>query len=91
MDKILVKMMETTFGRSFIAGVFIAMASAISFLAFHVVENTKVIQQLNDRLIETEQRHQAENNERWRADIKRSEDILERVQKATETIKKRRK
>ena len=89
MDKILAKMLETQFGRSFITGVFVAMSTAIAALAAHDISQMSVIQQLNDRLIETEQRHRAENDARWRADIERSQALLERLQQATSKINKK--
>ena len=89
MDKILVKMLETTFGRSFIVGVFIAMATAISFLAIRYGAQEQAIQALNNRLIETEQRHKAENEARWKADIERSNEFLNRLERATKGMKRK--
>jgi hypothetical protein len=89
MDKILVQLLGTTFGRSFIAGVFIAMSTAIAALSAHAIGQTKVIQNLNDRLIETERKHKEDSDARWRADIERSNGLLRKIQEATKSMKRR--
>lgn len=90
MDKILVKMLGTTFGRSFIAGVFIAMAAAIGGLWRYTHLQGEKIQALNDRLVQAEHLYRMESEARWRADIERSQGLLNRLEQATKSMKKRR-
>lgn len=84
------ELLGTTLGRSFVVGVFLAMAIAIGSLSRHVMVQAEKIQHLNDRLIEAEHKYRMESEARWRADIERSQGLLNRLEQATKSMKKRR-